>query len=72
VNTVNKHSKQSDTTASKQMNSESTPKVTKTQEKDKIVENNQTQKDGSKINRSLYESHKERISQHCSYPVNIS
>jgi hypothetical protein len=38
--TVYKHNKQSGKTASKQNNSESTPKVTN-------VENNQTRKDGS-------------------------
>ena len=54
VNTVNKRNKQSGTTASKQNNSESTPKVTN-------VENNQTQKGGPKIHGSLYERHKERI-----------
>ena len=40
LHTVYKHNKQSGTTASKQNNSESTPKVTN-------VENNQTQKEGS-------------------------
>jgi hypothetical protein len=54
VNTVNKRNEQSGTTASKQNNSESTPKVTN-------VENNQTQKGGPKIHGSLYERHKERI-----------
>jgi hypothetical protein len=54
LNTVNKRSKQSCTATSKQKNSESTPQVTKDSEEStcrvKIVEDNQSQKDGSKKN----------------------
>ena len=54
MNAVNTRSKQSCTATSKQKNSESTPQVTKDSEEStcrvKIVENNQSQKDGSKKN----------------------
>jgi len=64
LHTVNKHSKQSGTTASKQKNSESTLKVTKDSgesQKVKIVENNKTQKYRPCNNGKLYEHSKERI-----------